>query len=390
MRHTRGLRASPAFVVYLGAIGLIPFRWLSPIATLYPHADWTDALVGVSAALWLVERLRARSPWEARRAWHAPLAIYLLLSVASAAQEVPGRGAGPENVVLMAELAVLAVLSADFAADSHRRTVIARVIVASALASVALGLIGLLLFYLRVPNGLTGDYGQQFVPSRLYVRIQAGFESPPLLASFCIFASGVAASDDAGLSRRLRVATQVSLGLLCAATLSRGLIGFVFALIVRRSRSLQGRSRWFVPATALAVSLGIIGALTIGALHIDLVKPSTISYVIPDPGNRREAFVSSLTTLGHHPLLGIGPGGLPGTVDGAAFRAHFTPLNVAATLGFPSLLVLAWMFWLLWRRRRRPTDVALWSALVGIGIDGLAQDIDHFRHVWVLVGLLGA
>jgi len=45
---------------------------------------------------------------------------------------------------------------------------------------------------------------------------------------------------------------------------------------------------------------------------------------------------------------------------------------------------------LLWRSRRRPTDVALWSALAGIGIDGLAQDIDHFRHVWVLLGLLGS
>ena len=56
----------------------------------------------------------------------------------------------------------------------------------------------------------------------------------------------------------------------------------------------------------------------------------------------------------------------------------------------PALCALIATLVLLWRSRRRPTDVALWSALAGIGIDGLAQDIDHFRHVWVLLGLLGS
>ena len=129
--------------------------------------------------------------------------------------------------------------------------------------------------------------------------------------------------------------------------------------------------------------------LTVGRLQLDPLKPPTISYVVPDPGNRREAFVTSLTTLEHHPLFGIGPGALPGLNAGAPFRAHFTPLNVAATLGLPALCALIAMFVLLWPSRRRPTDVALWSALAGVCIDGLAQDIDHFRHVWVLIGLLG-
>jgi hypothetical protein len=41
----------------------------------------------------------------------------------------------------------------------------------------------------------------------------------------------------------------------------------------------------------------------------------------------------------------------------------------------------------LWRGRSRPTDVAIWSGLAALMIDGLAQDVDHFRHVWVMVGL---
>ena len=381
---------SPSFLVYLLALAVLPFRWLSPVGSLYEHADWTDVLVGVSAVLWLAERLRTRTLWRARRSWQAPLAIYLVLGLVSAAEEIPGRGGSAKTVLLMAELAVLAVLTADFSANPGRRRTIARVIVASALATVALGLVGLILFYLRVHSGLIGSYGQQYIPSRLYARVQAGFESPPLLASFCIFASGVAASADAGLTGRLRLATQVSLGLLCAATLSRGLIGFLFALALRRAFALSGRRRWTVAVAATAASLGILTALTVGRLHLDPVKPSSFSYNVPDPGNRREAFVSSLMTLEHHPAFGIGPGALPGLNAGAPFRAHFTPLNVAATLGVPALFALAWMFWLLWRRRRRPTDVALWSALAGIAVDGLAQDVDHFRHVWVLVGLLGA
>ena len=101
--------------------------------------------------------------------------------------------------------------------------------------------------------------------------------------------------------------------------------------------------------------------------------------------------MTSLKTFEHHPLFGIGPGALPGlNNDGVPFRPHFTPLNVAATLGLPALCALVAMLVLLWRTRRRPTDVALWSALAGIAIDGLAQDIDHFRHVWVLLGLLGS
>jgi hypothetical protein len=381
---------SPAFVCYLLALAVLPFRWLSPIGSLYEHADWTDILVGVAFVLWLIEKLRSRKLTQAGRVWQVPLALYLVLGLASAAGEVPGRGGSVKTVLLMAELAVLAVITADFAAEPLRRRAIARVIVASALASVALAVVGLILFYLEIHNGLIGAYGQQYVPSHLYARVQAGFESPPLLASFCILASGVAASQDAALGRRLGLATQIALGLLCAATLSRGLIGFLVAVVLRRSATMTGLRRVFVPLAAVAAGLAILAALTVGKLHLDPVKPSTISYVVPDPGNRREAFVSSLTTFEHHPLLGIGPGALPGVNDGAPFRAHFTPLNVAATLGLPALSALVATLWLLWGRRRRPTDVALWSALVGVGIDGLTQDIDHFRHVWVLIGLLGS
>jgi hypothetical protein len=379
---------SPAFAVYLAALALLPFRWLSPIGSLYEHADWTDLLVGIATLLWLFERIQGGELGAVLRRWHLALAAYIALGLASAAVAVPYLGGSVKTVLLMAELAILAVITADFGSVQRQRRLIARVIVGSALVTVALGAVGVILFYAGVKSGLVGAYGEQYIPSHLYARIQAGLESPPLLASFCIFASGIAASADAGLSPRLRVTTQICLGLLCAATLSRGLIAFLFAIVTRWAAGLDGRRRWLIPAAAAAVSLLILAGLSVGRLHLDPAKPSTISYTVPDPGNRREAFVTSLHTLEHHPLLGIGPGALPGINAGVPFRAHFTPLNVAATLGIPALCVLIGAIVVLWRSRRRPTDIALWSALAGMAIDGLAQDIDHFRHVWVMLGLV--
>ncbi len=379
------LTTNPAFGVYLLAIGLLPFRWLSPIGSLQEHAIWSDVLLAVAAVLWLAQKVLGRGLVAVFRAWQLPLASYLLLACLSAALAVPGRGGGWGTVLLMVELAAVAVVTADFASDRWKRRVIARVVVASAIATVVLGAVGVILFYAHVRSGLVGAYGD-LTPSRLYARVQAGFESPPLLASYCIFASGIAASEDVGLSRPIQLATQVSLGLLCVATVSRGLVGFILALILRRSAAAE-RRRGFLAVGALAASLGIMALLSVGTLHLNPTNPSTASYTAA-AGGRHQAFVSSLKAFEQHPLVGVGPGALPGTAGNGPVRAHFTPLNVAATLGLPAFCALVAAFWLLWRSRRRPTNVALWSALAGIGLDGLGQDIDHFRHVWVLIGLL--
>jgi O-Antigen ligase len=378
-----------AFKCYLLALALLPFRWLSPIASLQEHGDWTDVFVALAAALWLIDKLRGRALIRSLRIWQLPLVVYLVLAAGSAAVALPGRGGSWKTVVLMVELAVLAVITADFAAEPGRRRLIARVIVATSIGSAVLGVIGLLLFYAGAHSGLVGSYGD-LAPSHVYARIQAGFESPQLLASFCIFASGIVASGDAGLNRRFRIATQISLGLLCAATGARGLIGFVLAVMLRASFAMRGRRRTLMPIAAAIASLGIIAVLTAGRFQFDTAKPPVISYAVSGTDNpRRDAFTSSLTTVEHHPVLGVGPGALPGKYQGAPFRAHFTPLNVAATLGLPALCALIAMLWLIWRWRPRPTDLALWTALAGIAIDGLANDIDHYRHVWILLGLLG-
>ena len=64
----------------------------------------------------------------------------------------------------------------------------------------------------------------------------------------------------------------------------------------------------------------------------------------------------------------------------AACRAE----TVLALLAFVSLPLL------LWRQGQRPADLAIWSGLAGLGLDGLGQDSEDFRHLWVLLGLAGA
>jgi hypothetical protein len=44
----------------------------------------------------------------------------------------------------------------------------------------------------------------------------------------------------------------------------------------------------------------------------------------------------------------------------------------------------------LWRARRHPTDVTIWSGLVGLGVYAIGQDVEHFRHVWIMLGLADA
>jgi small-conductance mechanosensitive channel len=64
-----------------------------------------------------------------------------------------------------------------------------------------------------------------------------------------------------------------------------------------------------------------------------------------------------------------------------------TPVNIAATLGLPALIAFTSLIVILWRNRRRPTALPLWSGLAGLALDALAQDVEEFRHVWIMLGL---
>lgn len=129
--------------------------------------------------------------------------------------------------------------------------------------------------------------------------------------------------------------------------------------------------------------------LTIWNLSINPAHPLEAHFQAAK-SSRHQAAVSSLTTLFDNPLFGSGLGTHPGQYRGLPFDSHCTPLNIAATLGLPALVVFSFLIAVLWRKRRLPTDLAIWGGLAGLALDGLAQDIEDFRHLWVMIGVAGA
>ena len=379
----------PAFALYLLALATLGFKWLSPLSSFQETAGWTDVLVALAALAWLAECARARE-LPRLRLFHLALALWIaagLLSLAFA----EAKGTGARNVLLMVELAVLAFLTSEFASERDGLRAIVVVIAGVSLVTAAVAALGLALFYAGESTSLIGAYGEQFIRSDNYARVAGGFASSPLLASFCIFASAVVAREDSPLPARIGTVTQVALSAVVVLTFSRGAIAFFVAMGIRAAyRRLDVRAARRAAVVLVAAAVAVIAALSVGRPHLDPTSPSTISYELPDPGGRREAFETGLDTLADHPLTGKGPGTYVSFNDGAPFRAHFTPLNVAATMGLPALAALVFLVVVLWRGRRRPTSIATWSGLIGLAIDGLAQDIEHFRHVWVMLGLADA
>jgi hypothetical protein len=245
--------------------------------------------------------------------------------------------------------------------------------------------VGLLLFWVGDSTSLVDSYSSYFGSSDLFTRVAAGFFSPPLLGSFCIFASAIVAVPDNGLSHRVRRITQIALGLLVCATVSRAALAFAAAFVVREAASRGTVRARRLAAALVAAIVVVLVALSVAPLSLDPLRPSSSKGDI----NPRLAFVkTSAHTFAQHPLLGEGPGSLTARWNGERFRAHLTVLNVAATTGILSLGVLLGVIVVLWRRRARPTNNALWSGLLGLGLDSLTGDIEHFRHFWILVGML--
>ncbi|MEJ7784589.1 MAG: O-antigen ligase family protein [Solirubrobacteraceae bacterium] len=372
----------PVVVVWLAAVALLAFRWLSPIDGLYERAIWSDLLIALAVILRIGE---ARSGKRLSvRGWHYWLLGYLF-SVAVSAAFAADTTTALKSVVLVTELACFALLTADLAGETEVQRALAWTMLGSVVMTFVLAVIGLGLFYAGYRTGLLGVYGEQYERSDRYARVTAGFYSPPLLASWCIAASAVIAWPRGGLPTRWRVAGEVMVIALVITTFSRAVVALAAVYAIRWA----GRDRSRVPI-AIAVCTAavlLLVALTVGRLHLDPTRPSSITYEIPDPGNRREAAATSWATFKAHPWFGSGPGSYPGLNRGFEFRAHLTPLNVAATVGLPALVALAGMWSWLWRHRSRGTDLAIWAGVAGLTIDGLAQDIEHFRHVWLIVGL---
>lgn len=391
-RAVHAARGRPSFALYLLALLLLPFKWFSPFS--HQQAGWTDVLIAAAVVTWAWEGLRAGAR-PRLRATHWFGAAYLGFGVLSAVLAPAGLSTGAQGVLIMAELAALAVLTSDFARAPERRSAIVLAILIVVFVTMVEVLVALALFYAGSYNSMVD--GWLGVPSSLYVRVSAGFYSAPLLSSFCIFASALLARDDTGIPAPWRRTAQVALAIAVLFTFARGIIAFGLALILRGAHR-RGTAR----ARAGAVLASVLAVLAVATLAVtrfypNLSHPSKTVVTTPfrEQGNDRlQPITTSFQTFLKHPLLGLGPNSITGSYTYRygyqPLRAHVTPLNVAATLGLPALIALVGLIWSLWRARRRPTDITIWSGLAGLGLDALGQDVEHFRHVWIMLGLADA
>ena len=281
-------------------------------------------------------------------------------------------------------LVALLVVTSDLARRSGMPRAIGLTVALTSLLAALAAVLGVGLSATGRITPLVGTCGD-LLPGNLW-RAQAGFPHPNLLASYCIFASGVVAWPGAGLSRRVRWVVQAALTVTILLTFSRAILGFALAAAIREATTPARRRAVWALAGVLVVAMM---SLTVVNVTFRTDRPWQ-PQVLPGPSPRLEAVTSSLDTLTSHPLFGTGPGSSPGWSRGSVFDAHLTPLNIAATLGLPALLGFLLVPFALWRARRRPTDRALWGMLAGLGLDSLGQDIEDFRHVWVALGLAAA
>jgi hypothetical protein len=281
-------------------------------------------------------------------------------------------------------LTALFVVTSDMMGRPGMPAAVGRTLAFTSLLTAVAAVAGVLLSYFGRTTPLVGTCGD-LLPGPLS-RAQAGFPHPNLLASWCVFASGALSREDAGLSRVWRRVAQAALATTVVLTTSRAILGFALAAAIRGATTPERRR--IVGALAAVLVLAMLG-LTVANLTFYPLRPWDVR-VLPGPSPRLEAAATSLDTLAAHPLVGTGPGTSPGRRGGRPFDAHLTPLNVAATLGLPALAGLALAVLALWRARARPTDLATWGMLAGLGTDGLGQDVEDFRHVWVALGLADA
>jgi len=378
-----------SLALYLVSLALLPWSWFPPFPYLHEHAQWSDVVFAAAAAAWAVASVvggwRA-GKWPRLRLIHAALGLYLGAATLSLLLASANWQAGAWKFLGMMELCLLVVITSDLASRPRVSQAITRVVAVTSLVTSIAAIAGLALFYAGVETNLIGSYGD-LVATKWYARVQAGLYHPNLLASFCIFAAAVVACDNGALPAWLRRVVQTALWVTVLLTFSRGILAFSVAAAIRAARTVTMRRLAGVYAVACVV---IIASLTIWNLSLDPTRPLEMRFNPSETSSRWQTATSSFRTLNAHPILGSGLGTHPGWYRGSPFDAHLTPLNIAATMGLPALAGFTWLIVILWRRRGRPADIAIWSGFAGFALDALASDIEDFRHVWVLIGLADA
>ncbi len=209
-----------------------------------------------------------------------------------------------------------------------------------------------------------------------------------------------------------RVALMIGAAIVVTAgfTLSPGLGGLALGVGVWLWADYRGRGRRVAARNALLAGIMVALAFFVAML----VSPPSLfdargrlDFSHMQPSGRLLCWRDALQTAWRHPWLGDGPGSLPASVDYLTASgeqqhlgdAHNTFLSIAAKDGILGLLAFCALLIFLLRKphlqtRGSPKIVfrtAMWIGLLqALVYQGLGGSWEHTRHIWVLIGLLGA
>ncbi len=439
MSDVRAPSALPSPNIYVAKqVGLTPLlqRGLSLLLLAVPFHS-VLVLPGVSVVkaiglaltpiwlIWLVGQLGARrGPWIMPRR-NVGLILSFGVLVASILLSALYAPISPIFRVSLMTIVFGAAMAVVIGTLVSSEALLRRAYACLAIGGIIFGLLVILQFV--APQEIARIFGQRIfletIGERIEVRATGPFRDPnygalTLIALACI-------SFYLALTCRKRwqrtvlffgVAVQVVAILL---TFSRG--GYITLALVGSAVLWRERYRLRIWRVALLAMIGLVLLATIGGGVLDLVAARVRTVVEfarlleEEPGQARQVDLSlwyrfQLLQAG----IRIAFDNFPLGVGWENFRyrvtqysaevreqgAHNTYIAVAAELGLPGLIALAWLLWTLWRSTGRLCKVAQGKisflargtryGLLAILIGGLFLTVFHEAVVWALIGLIMA
>jgi O-antigen ligase len=320
----------------------------------------------------------------------ALIAAFIGVNIASSAfAGSPGRAAS--FLLITVYLCTFSVWVTGFVDSVHRARVIVAPLVAGAVASAA---VGVAVLYLNFPGKSLVDFSDGF-------RARGFFKDPNVFGPFCVFVALLLISEllDRRLLRARRrtlllLLSVLALGVIFASSRAAWLNAAVATVTMVAAYAL--RREGGPKAAAILVTLVLLagaGSLALVASGSESFLSSRAHFQKYDT-ERFSAQEQGIRLVSHNPF-GIGPGQFE--LD-APIAAHSTYVRVLAEQGFLGLLVLiALLFSTLVLAthnvvRGRDTfgigSIPLLAALLGVLANSAFVDTLHWRHLWLLFGLI--
>lgn len=346
----------------LASVALLPFPGVLPDPWPGAPVRWSDLPLALALVFFALARgpraLLQPSPWARASLGYGGWVVVSWWAHADVATGFKAAG--------VLSLVGTAFLAAAFAAPAR----LARVVALGVIGSAGFAVAGLLAHAAGFETALVGWSGD-LLPGA-WARPRAGSTHPNLAASFALFAFGVVSAE---ASPRLRRVAQACAALVAVTTFSRAL----FSLLALPWLMAGGR-RARIAAAGVAATLVV---LTLVRVDLDPSQPWN-ARLSSEPSPRVITFSTAVDALRRSPLTGVGPGVDPANLGGAPFHAHNTAVSVAASYGLPAFFLFAAAALGVLRGAGDRWARATLAALL---LDGLAADVEDFRHFWLALGL---